>query len=483
MQNSFEKQVQEKMDELQFVPTEPVWQHIEKQIRTKKDRRRYVLWLPLLFLLLGGGVWWLATQDPNKNSVVATNAGKTKKTNTDKTKNTQEEQAGVTDFKDQINAPGQDKEPEVNGPLEKQNNTVASENIQKKNLPVKEQVSLSAVAVEKTQKQKPASPSAVEHFASSEKPSGNSEGKTVLKNEGMQGNASTNKSAATTPPANKIDSSLNKRSAAKDSALNYKVAGAGTDTANAVIAEVSKKQISKGQTWQWGVIANAGISGQAKKFGSFSEDKAMQDVYAAPGNGQPNNGIPPPSANPSPVTNNWAFSVGVMAKKKVANRLALSTGLQYHYYSSNIAVGKKTQDSLTGQLSRSLSQYYLNSGANFKNYHNQYHFIGLPVAIDWQMLKKFPLHLHAGLSLQQLISTNALLFNKTSNIYYSDKNGFNKTQLFSDLGVSYSISNKGKTSLLLGPQLQYGITNLEKNTSGKHLFSLGLTARLLFNKN
>ncbi len=476
MQNSFEKQVQEKMDELQFVPTEPVWQHIEKQIRTKKDRRRYVLWLPLLFLLLGGGVWWLATQDPNKNSVVATKT-------TDTTETTQKKQAGAIDSEDQMNTPVQDKEPGIKGPLEKQNNTVAPKNIQKKNLPIKDPVSFSAVAVKKTQKQKSTSPSAVEPFASSEKPSGNSEEKTVLKNEVPQGNALTNKSLTTPSPATKTDSLLNKRSTAKDSAANYKVAAAGTDTAHAAIVEASKKQNAKAKKWQFGVLANTGISGQAKKFGSFSENKAMQDASAAPNSGQPNNGIPSPSATPSPVTNSWTFSVGVMAKKEVTKRLAFSTGLQYHYYSSNIAVGKKAQDSLTGQFSRSLSQYYLNSGANFKNYHNQYHFIGLPVAIDWQLLKKFPLHLHAVLSLQQLISNNALLFNKTSNIYYSDKNGFNKTQLFSDLGVSYSISNKGKTSLLLGPQLQYGITNLEKNTSGKHLFSLGLTARLLFDKN
>src|SRR5829696_8237083 len=69
MQNSFEKQVQEKMDELQFVPTEPVWQNIEKQIRTKKDRRRLLLWLPFLFLFLGGGIRWLSNDNNVTKSV------------------------------------------------------------------------------------------------------------------------------------------------------------------------------------------------------------------------------------------------------------------------------------------------------------------------------------------------------------------------------------------------------------------------------
>ena len=59
MQNNFEKGVREKMDELKFEPSEPVWQNIEKQIRNKKDRRRLIFWIPLLILLLSGGVWLL----------------------------------------------------------------------------------------------------------------------------------------------------------------------------------------------------------------------------------------------------------------------------------------------------------------------------------------------------------------------------------------------------------------------------------------
>ena len=55
----FEKQVQEKMEELSFVPSPPVWQKVEEQIR-KKDRRRLIFWIiPLCLLLAGGGIWFL----------------------------------------------------------------------------------------------------------------------------------------------------------------------------------------------------------------------------------------------------------------------------------------------------------------------------------------------------------------------------------------------------------------------------------------
>src|SRR4051812_29977865 len=59
MQNEFEKQVREKMKELNLVPSAPVWDRVEEQIRQKKDRRRAIIWLPLLGLLLAGGIWWL----------------------------------------------------------------------------------------------------------------------------------------------------------------------------------------------------------------------------------------------------------------------------------------------------------------------------------------------------------------------------------------------------------------------------------------
>jgi hypothetical protein len=59
MPNDFEKQVRQKMDELDFVPGEPVWTKIEEQIRGKKEKKRMILWLPLAGLLLVGGGLWL----------------------------------------------------------------------------------------------------------------------------------------------------------------------------------------------------------------------------------------------------------------------------------------------------------------------------------------------------------------------------------------------------------------------------------------
>ena len=68
MQNEFEKQVQQKMEELNLVPSDPVWQKVEMQISKKKDRRRLLFWIPVLALLLGGGLWW-AVNENSKSAV------------------------------------------------------------------------------------------------------------------------------------------------------------------------------------------------------------------------------------------------------------------------------------------------------------------------------------------------------------------------------------------------------------------------------
>ena len=473
MQNNFEKQVQEKMDELRFVPTEPVWQNIEKQIRIKNDRRRLLFWLPFSILLLGGGLWW-AAQDYSKNTTASRDA--------DGTENTKQQQNHIPRSATQLKRSEQPEHPVTNNPLEPQKNAVAAQKTQPHNPQIKEEVLFSAVSSARPKKEKKAQDLRPASVAPLQRTRENSESTSKTKNEWTRSkipanNHSDNETSLSTgasPIA--VDSTLSKIDLAADSSANHKLAEAKTDTAHS--EEILPKPKDKARKWQWGIMAHGGISGNAKNFGSFTEDKMLQDLYAAP----PNNSVPVPARGSSPVTPNWAFSAGVLVKKELTRRLGFSTGLHYHYYSSHIAVGPKV--SAIGSFSRAdSSQFYLNSGTNFKDYRNQFHFLALPVSAEWQMFQNLPLHLRGGLSLQWLIGTNALLFDKASSIYYSNKRAFNKTQLFSDLGLSYQLFTKSKTALWAGPQLQYGITNFEKNTSGKHLFSLGVTARLLFQKN
>src|SRR5690242_18897209 len=66
-ENNFEKSVQQKLDELQLTPSEPVWQKVEAAIKKRRERR-LVFWLLPTLLLTGGLFWWQLTPQQSENS-------------------------------------------------------------------------------------------------------------------------------------------------------------------------------------------------------------------------------------------------------------------------------------------------------------------------------------------------------------------------------------------------------------------------------
>ena len=57
-EDKFEKQVRQKMDELELNPSEDVWQHVKNRIEKRKNRKPGLLiFFFLLALLLSGGYW------------------------------------------------------------------------------------------------------------------------------------------------------------------------------------------------------------------------------------------------------------------------------------------------------------------------------------------------------------------------------------------------------------------------------------------
>jgi hypothetical protein len=461
MQNSFEKQVREKMDELKFVPTPPVWQNIEKQIRAKKDRRRVFLWLPLFVLLLGGGVWWVLSGIQKKDSIAIVN------------------QKDRTEIKERqtVEKKVQKDSKEYKGEKVSHAKTIPSSTGDRASQ--KERITLttsfSGLILIK-QKPSPAVGSNPNISTSKVPASPQDSSSEVEQNNKLEKAANANHKIVL---QQNFNADFDKNSKAQDSSVQLKVAGIKRDKVDTVISVAEKKTLHS--KWQSGFIASGGIAGVSKGLNVFSADKAMFDSYStASGSFNP---APRPSA-PSPIENGLFFSFGVMVKRQLNNRLSFATGLEYQYYSNQMAVGQlRRQDTLVAQSSsRIVNQFYLNSGSDFSDYHNQFHFIALPVALDWRVLRKAPLHVQAGFSLQQLISTNALIYDGGSGIYYSDNSAFHKMQLFSRLGLSYAVLNNKKSSFRLGPQLQYGLTRLGKNNSGYHLFSVGLSAQFLFQK-
>jgi len=112
MQNEFEKQVKLKMEELDLVPSAPVWKKIEEQIREKKDRRRIILWFFLGAVIIAGSILWLSnsniqqgelaktseTNVPAVNSNEQLNSSADKKSSNDHQNNTKQNTTTVSEI-------------------------------------------------------------------------------------------------------------------------------------------------------------------------------------------------------------------------------------------------------------------------------------------------------------------------------------------------------------------------------------------------
>jgi len=67
--NEFEKEVKERMDELQLYPSAGVWPEVEKRIRKEKKRRWVIFWWLLPLLLAGGAGTWYLLNNKNRKDI------------------------------------------------------------------------------------------------------------------------------------------------------------------------------------------------------------------------------------------------------------------------------------------------------------------------------------------------------------------------------------------------------------------------------
>jgi hypothetical protein len=491
MSNEFEKQVRQKMEELKLVPSEPVWQKVEMQIRKKKDRRRLLLWIPFLVLLLSGGLWIgidhysnqvaynknNSKTEKNSNKTVDLNSPTTPPTTTapkDLNKKSSESirttknNSTLQSRKIKLVTEPKDVSVGLSNAANVQNNVSkkigeATEKSKKKN----------AVKPEETEVNNPAVDEAVVTPSSIEKIL-----KEAVPNLAIQ---------LRTDTANgiflkkKIEPSISIAGFIKKDSASVKDSIQKQNTVAVKKADLKKYAGSK---WKYNLFVASGLSGLSR-LNFFNGQKSMGALYANSPGSTTGPGII--YYGPSSVKKGLSFSVGGATQKQLSKRLVFSAGLQYNYYSNSIRVGNVTRRDTVFRGAYSVTQFYSNNRATYSYfdtlgpYHNHYHFISLPLTVDWQVFKKLPLNFHTGFSVQQVIQTNALIFDYSSQAYYHSNKAFNKTLLFTEYGLNYSIAFN-KTYLTLGPQLQYGLTSLEKNNSTYHLFSYGLRAQLQLNK-
>ena len=477
MQDEFEKQVQQKMEELKLVPSEPVWQKVEMQISKKKDRRRLIFWIPLLALLLSGSLWIGIDQYSNNISYDKNNYEKTHHQIQKQDSFVQPEQS-VTD--QTIKKP-RERNLETTLhllPEKKTSSTITNESIR-----------FSTTSAFQNSKQR-VEPRKENSFPEQQEKSLAKNNETVLTETQTKTQEPVFQQDQVNKPTdqkqNFPDSNLTTVSSHQENdslARNENKVEAGMPKVDSIkndsIKQVRVKKYAASK-WKLAFAVSGGISGSGRLnvFNGFLSGNKSMDYSSAPLSGGAQNGgtLYYPASD---IKEGFSFAVQADVKKQLTKRTFFSTGLRYNYYSNSMLVGNPVFASAIFR-SYSVSQYFSNNNygnASLQSYRNQYHFLSLPLALDWQLLKKYPLNLSTGLSLQYLLQTNGLIFDYNKQAYFHNKNAFNRLQLFSDLGLNYSFPLK-KNSIAIGPQLQYGISRLEKDNSNHHLFMYSLKAQL-----
>ena len=497
-EQNFEKQVKQKMEELSLTPSEPVWEKVEEQIRKKRDRRRFFFWLPLTVLLIGGGVWFLPGIKGNDNFIAVIN----KKQNDDTKENTStvKNTSTVNDIQKTKASTKEEEEQTTITSKNFQENENIFEATKKELLPIVTKKKNKKEHVNNRRNQKNQTANTV-----------NVSSKGLILNKKPKRLATTNNTAdgiqkpgkqkINAEPGNKI---INDESVSHDTIVNKHVEQNQPKNEDTIIKTASdlkanekdslsvQKDIAKNKNnfskkWKFSIAAGLGRSGVNNGVGLFNGGaKSLEATnFFTPDRSsnfsQASSNVPAAASRPpSSQEKSTSFLIGILVKKQISKRSFLSTGLQYNFYSTQMEVGQNIMSDTVVDQNKNVSSFYANSGSNFSDYHNKFHFISLPFSFDVQLLNKIPLDFHVGLSLQQLVETNALLYSSISQVYYQDESAFNKTHLFSELGLEYSFPLSKKLLFSVGPRVSYSHSQVIKESSDRHLFSYGLVTEFIF---
>jgi hypothetical protein len=190
-----------------------------------------------------------------------------------------------------------------------------------------------------------------------------------------------------------------------------------------------------------------------------------------------------------PFTSSYNYSLGGFVQKDISKKLSVSAGINYAYFTTKAQTTDITSTitlAVPGLASTEFINSYYRPGNNQLQV-NKYKFIEASFGLHQTIInsKKIPVYADAGISAMRLLSAKTLIYDNSSNAYYHKNDWLQKTQASGQLGISLHIKLNKNNILVMGPEVQYGFTNLlkNKNYTPQHLFSYGLQGRWVIGKN
>ncbi|GEM_PF-1396585 len=480
--NDFEKEVEQRLAQLQMRPSEGVWQKLEAGLQKKKRRRAFFLFFLTALLCTGGG--FVAWQQLNPTQPQMVNASDTNTTN-DKNKLTTKEVAGeadthtITVIDTTINSTNnvvvvQPVVPATNNKLNALTNIKAANNVD-------------VVTYNNNPKNKK---TIVVNSNNNNKI--NEMIDVAVKQVNVNDEVGTNNSI-TAASENKVADVITKHQLTAASNLSDKsiVNIAHNNNTTDIKLDVASipqriapqeeiiKTAKKKYPFYWGVEVMAGVSGAVDKAEGVNKNLQL-DAPSSNYNG-----------SVSPMLNNrtiWesqnthrastAHSFGLVGYKQLTRRNAISVGLSYQYLSTISKIG---DSSTTVSNSANMRTYYY--GRELKNHINKFHFISVPVTHHLILNKNenMPFSWDLGASFSRLISTNALVASSyLGGSFHEDDKSFTKTHFFIHTGFTIGLTNNKNRVWQMGPVLNYGVNKIgQLKGDDKNFWEVGIKLRCL----
>ena len=450
-ENKFEKQVQQKMDELKIQPSDSVWERIEAQIEKKNpSKRRWVIFLLLFCLLVSGGfLFWNSKQQTSKGIL----SEKTQTTNNKPSskKNTNTKDVAALDLTEK-------KDKTIEDQSQRQKN---KRSIQPFKFPSSGKITTIITNDQyadllKDQKETPSDFLEI-----------NLEDKSQIPPHADSTELKPGDALLTVP-----NEKLNNDCISEPAKDKKSIAENDISKQNLPATVIAKENNNK--KWKFGITFSAGISNVKnniiKQNGQSYYSLDPNNVGVGNGNsGFPSGYVSPPSSTGS----GFGFLAGVFTEKNISTKTSIILGINFKSFNT------------TNDVGRNLFTGAFNSQASSYKYTNHYNFIEIPVSIKTQVVKgKLPVFWEGGLSISRLLNSNALQFNAASGNYYTDNSVFNKTQLGIRTSFAASFFSKQRVSVLIGPAFYYDVSRVanEGLYNKKHFVLTGLQTRIVFGK-
>ena len=466
--HEFEKNVQQRLDELKLRPSDAVWNNVEYSIRKDKRRRRIILWIPILLLFIGTSGYFLV----NKNGFISAETAIARNQSNTKNNLSSTPEAKQLDNAATIEKPETQKDLNP-APVTKSNNDKAA----RKNIETKKSTSNNKLV-----------------FASNGNKS--SKHQTIIVKDDDKVQSLTKEGQSINPDKEQADAMA---LPVDDEPLKYSdpnlslIKGSSPIVALTIpektnasfetpavdmnsLSKMNQKDVYRSSKWQWGLDFSVGTSTASSEI-SFAKSAALDNTGIGVFNGNVQS-----VDQTTTIESGIHWSAGGFVQRNFTNRFAISAGLQYSQFSTRIITGARVNNSLRLFYS---SGNFADQPGKASEYTNRYHFLELPVDVHFKLNKSnnFPIYANTGLSIGWLLVANSMNTDATTNIFSQNVDLYNKTQIGFHGGFTFGLLNKTKHPMQIGPSMRYNFTRLMENSpSSKHLVSFGVDVRLLLKK-